>query len=247
LLYVIVGLLALQVAAGHTDDRADQRGAIEKVSEQPVGRLLVLLLAMGLVVHSVWRFARAARGTPGEGDDATSALQRLVQFSRGVVYAGFAYIAVRLLLDAGGGGGGTTQKAASKALDLPGGALVLFAVGAGVVAAGLWHCSKAFTRRFAKDLDLRRHSDVAQRLTILLGAVGFAARGLVYIVAGGFVIHAAFASDPNESGLDQSLKRLAAAGWGPQVLGVLALGLFVFGVFRVVDGALRREKALANA
>src|SRR4029079_2853931 len=109
--------------------RADQRGAIEKVSEQPVGRLLVLLLAIGLVVHAVWRFARAARGTPGEGEDAASTLQRLVQLSRGVVYTGFAYIAVRLLLDAGGGGGGTTQKAASKALDLPGGAAGLFAGG----------------------------------------------------------------------------------------------------------------------
>lgn len=240
-------MLALQVAAGHTDDRADQRGAIEKVAEQRVGRLLVLVLAVGLLVHCVWRLARAARGTPGPDDDASSVLQRLVQLSRGVVYAGFAYIAVRLLLDAGGGSGGTTQHAASTALDLPGGTIVLLAVGLGIVAAGVWHLSKAFTRRFVDDLDLRDRSDAARRAAVILGAAGFAARGMVYMVAGGFLAHAALVHDPGESGLDQSLKRVAASEFGPQALRLLAAGLFLFGVFRFLDGALRRENALANA
>jgi len=245
-LYLVVGVLALQIAAGHNEQRADQRGAIETVSSQPVGRLLVLVLAVGLIIHCLWRAYRAARGTPGS-EDAASAAQRVTQMSRAVVYAGFSYLAMRILFDAGAGSGGTTQKAASKALDLPGGPVILFLVGSAVVAAGLWHCSKAVTRRFADDLDLRQRSEAARRFAIVLGAVGFAGRGLVYVVAGGFLIHAAFASDPNESGLDQSLKRLAAAGWGPQALSVLAVGLFVFGVFRVVDGALRKEKALAYA
>ena len=245
-LYVVVGVLALQVAAGHDEHRADQRGAIETVSAQPVGRLLVFVLAIGLVVHCFWRLYRAVRGTPG-AEDASSAAQRITQLSRGLVYAGFAYIAIRIVLDAGSGSGGTTQKAASRALELPGGTLVLFAVGTGIVAAGLWHFSKAFTRRFVKDLDLQQRSDLARRAAIVTGAVGFAARGLVYVVAGGFLVHAGLEHDPSQTGLDQSLKRLAASSYGPQVLCVLAIGLFVFGVYRVVDGVLRREAALSYA
>ena len=245
-LYVVVGVLALQVASGHNEGRADQRGAIETVSAQPAGRLLVFVLAVGLVVHCGWRLYRAARGTPGE-EDAMSSAQRLTQGSRGLVYAGFAYVALRIFLDAGTSGGGTTQKAASTALELPGGTLALLLVGIGVVGAGLWHFSKAFTRRFVKDLDLQQRSDLARRAAIVVGAVGFAARGLVYIVAGGFLMHAALAHDPSESGLDQSLKRLAASGYGPQLLCLLAIGLFVFGVYRVVDGVLRRETALQYA
>ena len=246
-MYVVVGVLALQVAAGHTDDRADQRGAIETVAAQPVGRLLVLVLAIGLLAHCGWRLYRAARGTPGGDDDAGSVLQRITQLSRGVVYAGFAYVALRIVVDAGGGSGGTSQKAASKALDLPGGTSLLVAIGVGVMAAGAWHLSKAFTRRFAKDLDLRGRSDLTRRGALTIGSIGFAGRGLVYIVAGGFLAHAALEHDPNETGLDQSLKRLAESGYGPNALRALAIGLFLFGVFRVVDGMLRREAALAYA
>jgi hypothetical protein len=246
-LYAVVGVLALQIAAGHTDDRADQRGAIEKVSEQPVGRWLLLVLTFGLALHCLWRLFRAIRGTPGADEDTKSVLQRVAQLGRAVVYGGFAYVAIRILVDAGRADGGTTQKAASKALDLPGGSVVLFVVGVVIAAAGVWHARKAVTRSFTDDLDLAGKPEVTRDAAVAAGVVGFAGRGLVYMVVGWFLVHAATQHDPNQSGVDQSLKRLAAAGYGPQLLRALAVGLFMFGVFRVLDGLLRRRRALEYA
>ncbi len=68
LLYVVVGILATQVAAGHNEARPDKQGALQAVVRQPFGRLLVLLLALGFIGYAAWRFVEAAVGPAGEPD-----------------------------------------------------------------------------------------------------------------------------------------------------------------------------------
>ncbi|MDP1806577.1 MAG: DUF1206 domain-containing protein [Acidimicrobiales bacterium] len=60
LLYVVVAILATQVAAGHNETRADKQGALQAVVRQPFGRVLVLLLAVGFAGYAAWRFVEAA-------------------------------------------------------------------------------------------------------------------------------------------------------------------------------------------
>jgi hypothetical protein len=246
-LYAVMALLALQVASGHSDDRADQRGAIEAVSSQSFGRLLLFALTIGLAFHCVWRLLLAYRGGPGD-DDAKEWIKRAGHLGRALLYAGFTITAARVLFDADRGTGGEQRKAASKALDWPAGELVLILVGVAVVGAGLWHASKLVTRSFADDLDLDRRSPALRTTVLVLGSVGYAARGLVFMLVGWFLVQAAIDHDPNESGgLDNALKRLANADYGPGLLRILAVGLFIFGLYRVVDACVRKRAAVANA
>jgi hypothetical protein len=246
-LYAVVGLLALQVASGHRSDRADQRGVIDTVASQPFGRALLLALTIGLAFHCTWRLLLAYRGEPGE-DDAKEWIKRAGHVGRAVIYAGFTITASRVLIEFDEGGGGEQRQAASKALDLPGGNLLLIVVGVIVIGTGLWHASKVFTRSFADDLDLDGRSESARRIVLALGSIGYAARGLVFALVGWFLVQAGIDRDANESGgLDNALKRVADADYGPGVLRLLALGLVTFGVYRVVDAWLRKREAVANA
>ena len=246
-LYAVVGLLALQVASGRSDERADQHGAIQSVSDQPFGRALLVLLAAGLALHCVWRLVLAARGD-GNGDDAKAAAKRVGQAGRAALYGGFTVAAIKVLMDAPAAGGGDTREATSHALDWPAGDLVLIAVGIAVIGTGLWHGSKVITQSFRDDLDLPARSPMVCRLVTVLGAVGYFARGVVFTMVGWFLVQAAVQHDPNESGgLDSALKRLSASEHGPGLLRLLAIGLFAFGVYRVVDGCLRTREAIANA
>lgn len=246
-LYAVVGLLALQVASGHTDDRADQRGAIQAVSSQSFGRLLLLVLTIGLAFHCAWRLLLAYRGDPGD-DDAKEWIKRAGHFGRALIYAGFTVGAAKVLVDSHAGNGGEQQRAASKALEWPGGQLILIVVGMAVIGTGLWHASKLFTRSFVDDLDLDGRSDALRMTVLVLGSIGYAARGIVFALVGWFLLQAAIDDDPRESGgLDNALKRLAGSDYGPDVLRLLAMGLFTFGVYRVVDACLRKREAVANA
>src|SRR5947209_8166910 len=90
LLYLVVALLAVQVARGHRDTRADKQGALHTVVHEPLGKVLVLLLAVGFAGYALWRFVEAAGGFP-EGDDGGKVVLKRVGYAvRGGLYAFFS-------------------------------------------------------------------------------------------------------------------------------------------------------------
>jgi hypothetical protein len=244
-LYAIVGVIALKVAAG-SGDRADQHGALYTVVEQPFGRALLVALMVGLALHTAWRVLLFLRGAPGD-DDAGDWAKRLGHLGRAAIYATFTWGALEVVFD-GGGSGGDQKEGVARVLDWPAGQLLVAVLGLVVIATGLWHASKLVTRSFEDDLDLSGPRDRFKAVVLGLGSVGYLARGAVFAMVGWWLVQAAYDHDPNESGgLDNALKRLADSEHGPGLLRVVAFGVFVFGVYRVVDGVLRKRDALANA
>jgi len=246
-LYAVVGILALQVASGHETDRADQHGALYAVSSQPFGRALLLVLTVGLAAHCVWRLLLFVRGDVGS-DDAKDWAKRLGQLGRAFIYAVFTWAAIKELLDAGGGSQGASREGVARALDWPGGPVLVAIVGGVVLATGVWHMSKLITRRYEKDLDLDGRPEGFQVWVRVLGAVGYFGRGVGFALVGWFFVYAAFDHDPNEAGgLDNALKQLVRSEHGAGMLRLVAIGLFAFGIYRVIDAFVRRHAALANA
>jgi hypothetical protein len=249
-LYAVVGLLALQVAAGH-NDQADQRGAIAAISDQPFGRFLLLVLTIGLALHCCWRLVLAARGTPGD-DGAKQWAKRLAELGRGVLYGAFTVVAAKLLVGSsdsgdGGGGGSEQRQAVGTVLDWPGGEFLVTAVGIAVIGTGVWHASKAVTRKFVDNLDLSGRSETTRKVIVVLGSIGYLARGLVFGMVGWFLIEAAVDDDPNHTGgLDKALKRLAISDHGAALLRLVAAGLILFGIYRIIDAWLRKREEVTN-
>ena len=248
-LYGIVGLLAAQVARGDTGANASQKGAIASVSRQPFGRVLLIVLAVGLVAHALWRLLLAIRGEPGP-DDGGSLAKRAANVGRFVIYAGFTVAAVRVVTSSGGGGGSgeTERRSTATVLTWPGGQALVVAAGAAVVGAGIWNAYKGVTRSFEEHLDLHGLDEQQRKVVRVLGVLGYLARGAVFALVGWFVISAGLQRDPKESGgLDQALHDLAATDHGPLLLFALAVGMVLFGSFRALDGVLRRTSDITWA
>ena len=67
------------------------------------------------------------------------------------------------------------------------------------------------------------------------------ARGVVFALAGVFVISAAVNYNPDKAGgLDRALRELADTSAGPWLLGVVAVGLMMFGVYGFAEAKWRR-------
>ena len=240
-LYGIVGLLAVQVARGDDGATASQKGAIASVSRQPFGRGLLIVLAIGLAAHALWRLLLAIRGEPGP-DDGGSLAKRAANLGRFAIYAGFTVAAGRVLLHRESGSSGDTERrSTATVLTWPGGRVLVVGAGLIVVGVGLWNAHKAVTRAFVDHLDLHELDERQTGVVRTLGVAGYLARAAVFALVGWFVISAGLSQDPEESGgLDQALHDLAATSRGPLLLFALAVGMVLFGSFRVLDGILRK-------
>jgi hypothetical protein len=76
---------------------------------------------------------------------------------------------------------------------------------------------------------------------VTLGRIGYAARAVVYVVVGVFLVQAAITYDPNEAkGISGALQELSGESWGRLLLWGVALGLVAFGAFLVAQARYRR-------
>ena len=65
--YLAVGLLALQVAVGFGGKTGDTKGALEEIGRRPFGGTLLVILAVGLLHYSVWKFVEAFKDPENVG------------------------------------------------------------------------------------------------------------------------------------------------------------------------------------
>jgi len=258
-LYVILGLLAVRVAAGDDGAQPSQRGAIEAVARQPFGRVLMVLVAIGLASHAAWRLLLAVRGEPGSADeDGKSLAKRLANLGRAAIYASFTAAAIALAVhsagtgsDGGSGGGGGSskeQKSTAFVLSWPAGRWLVIAVGLAIVGAGLWNVKRAVTRSFLDKLDCTSVAEDKRRTVEIFGIIGYLARACAYGLVGWFLINAGWQHDSSETeGLDGALRELGTTAQGPWLLRLLGVGLMVFGCYRIMDAILRKPSEIAYA
>ncbi|MCX2967881.1 MULTISPECIES: DUF1206 domain-containing protein [Streptomyces] len=239
-LYVLIGLLALQIAFGDGAAQADQAGAIQEVSQEPFGAAVVWAVGIGLAGLALWRLSEALFGA--SGPDGHRASHRAVSGARFVVYAFLAYSVLRF---ATGGGSGSSdarsQDFTARALELPAGRWLVGAAGLAVLAAGLYIAVKGLRRKFREELKLSAMSRRQRKVVDVLGVVGGVCRGVVFAAAGVFVLQAAWTADPDEAkGIDQTLRGFADTPAGPWLLAAIAVGLALFGAFSLALARWRR-------
>ena len=234
--YLIVGGLAVQAALGQGGQTTDQRGALSHIAEAPFGRSLLVVVAVGLLGYALWQIVRAALDTEHKGSDAKGALVR-------AVYAGLAWSALRMAMGVSSGQGSTEKAQGWTALlmDQPFGVWLVGLLGAAVVLNGLYQFYRAFKSSLTEDLSLTDVGAEHRDLITRAGRAGYAARGVAFVMIGGFLVSAALHHNPGEAqGLDGALATLANQPFGPYLLGLVAAGLAAYGVFALVEARYRR-------
>ncbi len=238
-IYAIIGVLAIKLAFGDGGKTTNQQGALETIARQPFGKLLLILMAVGLAGYATWRLVRAAIGHGPEASDDTK--ERIDGLASGIGYAMLFVTAVSILFGSGGGGSGGPGKATGGVLDWPGGQILVGLAGLIIIGVGLEQGYKGITRKFLEKSKTEQMSERVERAFTALGVLGHLARMVVFGLIGYFLVRAAIDYDPDKAiGLDGALNKLAHASYGPILLGIVAAALIAFAAYSVVDARYRR-------
>ncbi len=243
LLYLVVAVLAVHVAQGDYAARADKQGALQTVVRQPLGRVLVLLLAVGFAGYALWRFVEAAVGPPDEDNPRKAAFKRIGYAARGALYTFLAGSAIKLFIWAQDAAVDENAEVdwTARVLNWPGGTWLVQAAGLVIVGAGLYIGWRGLSGKFRKRLKSLEMGRAERRWARGVGTVGMVARMLVTLVIGVFLVAAARLHDPGQAvGIDGALKRLAERSFGPALLVLVASGLAAYGLYSFVEARYRR-------
>jgi hypothetical protein len=239
--YVLVGGLALLAAVG--GGRAgDSHDALRTVLVGPLGAPLVGLIALGLLAFAVWRVIEAVTDADRRGSSLKGLTVRGAHLVSAVAYFGLAGTAASLSLGLGFGGGDGVHDGTAWLLAKPLGRWLVALVGLAVAGAAFSYLRRAWrgdtTERLALDAPARR------RWAEPTGRFGYAARGVAFLLIGGFLAAAAWHQSSAEAkGLGEAFALLRAQPYGTVMLAVVAAGHAAFGVFGLIQARYRRIDA----
>lgn len=236
MVYGLIGMLALMAAFGLGGQTTDSSGALRTISRQPFGKFLLVLITIGLLGYALWRFIECFQDPERKGTNVKGILTRIGYAISGLIYAGLAWTAAKLVMGAEAGKSNSQQDWTARILEQPLGQWLIGTIAVTTIAMGFYMFYKAYKTKFQRELDLRELDSNQEKLIINICRFGIAARAIVFVIIGFFLIQAARFSNAGEvKGIDGALHTLGQQPFGKILLSLVALGLVAYGIYMAVQ------------
>ena len=239
--HLLIGWLALQIAWGVSGGKsADTSGAMRTLADQPIGKILLWLVTVGLVALALWQASEAIWGYRNRAA-AKRVGKQVISGAKAVIYAALGASAAVVALGSGSSSSQSQEKTTSGVLAWPGGRVIVVAAGLIVIGVGVAAAVKGVRKAFTEEIDMSSMSPVAREGVARLGQVGYIAKGVALGVVGGLLSYATLTFDRQQAqGLDGALQTTLAQPFGRFLLTAVALGFVAFGLFALVQSRYRR-------
>ncbi len=233
--YALIGILALLAAFGTGGETTGTNGALQIIVRQPFGKILLSLITVGLLGYVLWRFTQAIKDPGKKGSDCKGLILRLGYAASGLFYLAISFNAALFVLGNGSSGDTKTkQDWTAMLMQQPFGRWLVGLVGALVIGVGFYKIYLACRVKFHRKYNLKNLGAIQEKMLVNICRFGIAARGIVFVMTGFFIIEAAKNYNPQEvKGLDGTLLTLAQQPYGKILLTLMALGLIAFAVCSV--------------
>lgn len=236
-LYIVIGALALQVAARAGGRVTGMQGALTAVLGQPFGRTLLLVAAIGLLGCAALRVPQGLFDEDGLGHDWRGLAIRASFVARGVVHAALGLQAFGLYRGLSAPAGTSEREVATEAFQWPLGDWLVVLAGLGLIGFAMQQVYAAITRRLERNLDVEEMRREAGEWAVALSRFGVAARAVVFALLGWAIVIAGWSRDPSEIGTAASSLRTLAGqpgALGRWLVGVTAAGFVAYGFYEIM-------------
>ncbi|MGA8246217.1 MAG: DUF1206 domain-containing protein [Nocardioides sp.] len=227
--HLTIAWLAVQLALGDHSGHASRNGALRRLAQQPFGRVVVWVVALGMVCLVVWKLLEAYVDVQNE-DGAKAWRKASVDVGKALVYGTLGVSAFRTA--SGSRSGSNTSSYTSKLMDQPFGRWLVGIVGIAIIGYGLHLVHRGYQEKFLEHLDAEGRSGDQGRAYRLFGKVGYVAKGVAIGVIGALFVFAAVDHRSKKSGgLDQALHKVLQQPFGPVLIFAIGVGIGCYGLF----------------
>jgi hypothetical protein len=244
--FVIGGFAALLAFGGSGGTTTDAKGALRKLLEQPMGDLLLIILALGFFSYAAWRILQSLLDYEGKGSDLKGLATRAGFFIGGVSHGMLGLYALNLVTAISPSARGRSEtQVTHDILILPAGRFVVAAIGGIILGVGFYQLIRAAKAKYESYLEIPKGNG---KWIMAVSRFGLSARGLVFILIGSFFLRAAIKFSSREAGgFRKAWSALNEQPYGDFLVAVVALGLIAFGIYSAVEGFYRRFETGHNA
>jgi hypothetical protein len=244
LVYAIVGLVALSVAAGVRRTPLTLTECLHELLGRPLGLVVVTSVAVGMACFALWRMAQGILDADNLGNAPRAWLRRLGYALSSLAYLGVAAVTTEIVFRMPSSTSTSSSKGwAAWLLGWPLGSVALGLIGAGFLGFGAATGIKAYRAPFEKEFDLKSS---AAKWLVPIGRAGHAARALIFLLVGYFLVMSAYYSDVHQvKDMAGALNVLQHQPFGMIIYTAVAAGLTCFGVFEFIQALFRKVGALS--
>jgi len=239
--YFLVAMLALfsSVAGG---GEPSPKGALASLLSAPFGRIVLALIAVGLVGFVLWRLAQSIANADHRSADLKGYVIRGGELVSAIAYGALATTAAQLAIGSAGGSNGNGQVGlVAWLMTLPFGNILAGAAGLVIIGVGFGQIYRGFSGKFEERLSLPANR---QKLLRPVGTYGLAAHGVIFAIIGGFLVYAALTLDPNKVGsVPEALDWVRGLPFGGVLYVLVALGLFAYAGYGVIQAMYAKVHA----
>ena len=238
-IYLLIGVLTTQAALFPAEEAAGTYSALDTLLRQPLGQIILCLLAVGLLGYVLRRLIQAAID-PGHDHSAKRIVNRIGYVISAMSYTGVIFTAIQLAISPGEGDD-TIEDLTGELLELPFGEWLVFLGGIAVATIGIGYIYGAWTGSYVSEFESSDIHHRVERWATIIGKLGVAARGVAYALIGIFLIQAALSGyTETAGGLQNAFRVLKTQPFGSLWLGLIGVGFIFYGLYMFVAAKYRR-------
>ncbi|GAB7257387.1 DUF1206 domain-containing protein [uncultured Polaribacter sp.] len=232
--YIIIGILTFLTALNFGGKISDKNGVISFLENQIFGKVLLLILSLGLMSYALSRAYKFYDVLKNE-DSNKKYIAAVNYLFRTFFYGSFA-VSIFLKVFNKASSDVTKETLVSRVLKIENGNIILILIGAIFLGSAINQFYKVISNSYLEDI--KKSKNIASfNVLKKTGAFGIFARGISFLIFSWFIISAAFYNNPQKiKGTQEMFSFLNSLTFGNILMAIMALGFVCYGVFQYFYG-----------
>lgn len=229
-LYILLGILTFLAALNLGGKVANKNGVITFLQDQIFGKILLVIIGVGILAYAVWRFFKAYKVLKKE-DHKTKYFLSIDFFTRGIIYGSFGVSILYKVFNISSNDV-SKETMASKVLDIENGVYIIYALAIIVLFSALNQFYIVYQNNFLNNIE---KSDSIQSFSFLKksGKFGITSRGFSFLIFAWFIYKAASTKNADKiKGTQEMFNYLHSLSFGDILMAIMALGFISYGIFQ---------------